>query len=305
MAVAPLATDTAAIPAAGLARPVSRSRAADFLELTKPRITFLVLVTAAVGYALGLRGGFEPSVFLLMLGGTALLSAGAAVLNQYLERETDSRMERTRHRPLPSGRLDASEARTFGLVLSAAGLALLAGAGWLPALLGLASEASYLLLYTPLKRVTPLCTIVGAVPGALPPMIGWAAARGDLGAGAWALFAVLFLWQLPHFLALAWLYRDEYAQAGLPMLTVRDPRGASTGRQAVLYAAALLPVSLVAGALASAGNVYLWSATALGLLFAFCAARFALRRTASAARSLFLVSILYLPALFAVLVLDR
>jgi protoheme IX farnesyltransferase len=300
-----VATETATMPAATLTRPVPRSRAADFLELTKPRITFLVLVTAAVGYALGLRSAFEPSVFLLMLAGTALLSAGAGGLNQYLEREADALMARTRHRPIPAGRLAPSEARAFGLLLSVAGLALLAGAGWLPALLGLATELSYLLLYTPLKRVTPLCTIVGAVPGALPPMIGWAAARGSLDVGAWSLFAVLFLWQLPHFLALAWLYREEYAQAGFPMLTVRDPEGTSTGRQAVLYAVALLPVSLVAGLLAAAGNVYLWSAAALGLLFALCAARFAWRRTAPAARALFLMSILYLPALLAVLVLDR
>lgn len=301
MGVAP----AAAALEARAAQPASRSRAADFLELTKPRITFLVLVTAAVGYALGLRDGFEASAFVSMLAGTGLLSGGAAALNQYLERDADGRMERTRHRPLPAGRLAPEEALVFGLAISAAGLALLAVAGWLAAALGLATAASYVLLYTPLKRVTSLCTVVGAVPGALPPMIGWAAARGELGAGAWALFAVLFLWQLPHFLALAWLYREDYARAGFPMLTVADRSGSSTGRQAVLYTAALLPVSLIAGSLASAGTGYLWAASALGLGFTACAAWFAWRRSAAAARSLFLASILYLPALFAVLVLDR
>jgi heme o synthase len=283
-----------------------QSRSAAFLELTKPRITFLVLVTAGVGYALGLQGGhFEAPAFLLMLLGTALLSGGASALNQYLEREPDSRMARTRARPLPAGRLGPAEALGFGVAISAAGLALLAAVGWLPAALGLLCAASYVLLYTPLKRKTSLCTVVGAVPGALPPMIGWAAAQGKLGAGAWALFAVLFLWQLPHFLALAWLYRDDYAVAGFPMLTVTDPGGASAGRQAVLYSAALLPASLIAGLLASAGDVYLAAAAVLGLAFLACAARFARVRSMPAARALFLVSILYLPLLFAVLVLDR
>jgi len=278
---------------------------ADFLELTKPRITFLVLVTAAVGYALGRDDVFEASSFLLMLAGTGLLSGGAAALNQYLERDADGRMARTRNRPLPSARVTPPEALALGLVLSAAGLALLAGTGWLAAALGLASAASYVLVYTPLKRVTSLCTVVGAVPGALPPLIGWAAARGELGAGAWALFAVLFLWQLPHFLALAWMYREDYALGGFPMLTVADETGSSTGRQAVLYTTALLPVSLIAGAFASAGTGYLWAASVLGLAFILFAARFAWRRTVAAARALFLVSIFYLPALFAVLVLDR
>ena len=281
------------------------SRASDFLELTKPRITFLVLVTAAVGYALGAPGRFEAPGFLLMIAGTALLSGGVGALNQYLERDADGLMDRTRHRPLPAGRLLPSEALAFGLTISGAGLLLLFAAGWLAGLLGLLTAASYLLLYTPLKRVTSLCTVVGAVPGALPPVIGWAAARGELGAGAWALFAVLFLWQLPHFLALAWLYREDYARGGFPMLTVSDTDGSSTGRQALLYAAALLPVSLLAGLLTSAGNAYLWAATALGILFAGAAARFAWKRTNSAARTLFLFSILYLPALFGALVIDR
>jgi protoheme IX farnesyltransferase len=281
------------------------SRAADFLELTKPRITFLVLVTTAVGYALGSAGRFEAIPFVLMIAGTALLAGGVGALNQHIERDADARMERTRHRPLPAGRLLPSEALAFGLSISGVGLALLFAAGWLAGLLGLLTAASYLLLYTPLKRVTSLCTVVGAVPGALPPVIGWAAARGELGAGAGALFAVLFLWQLPHFLALAWLYREDYARAGFPMLTVSDTDGASTGRQALLYAAALIPVSLLAGLLTSAGDGYLWAATALGVLFAAAAARFAYKRTASAARTLFLFSILYLPTLFGALVIDR
>ncbi len=284
---------------------VSRTRIADFVELTKPRITFLVLVTAAVGYALALRGPFDASSFLFLLAGTAFLSGGASALNQYLEREADGRMLRTRGRPIPAGRVAPAEALGFGLLISAAGLALLTAAGWLAGLLGLLSAASYVLLYTPLKRVTSLCTVVGAVPGALPPMIGWAAARGTLDASAWSLFAILFLWQLPHFLSLAWMYREDYARAGFPMLSVTDPDGRATGRQAVLYAAALLPATLLAGVLAGAGEGFLWSALALGLLFLAFSARFAWKRTVASARGLFLLSVLYLPAVLSLLVLGR
>jgi len=284
---------------------VSSTRARDFVELTKPRITFLVLVTAAVGYALALRGPFEAASFLFLLAGTALLSGGASALNQYSEREADGRMLRTRHRPIPAGRVTPAEALNFGLAISAAGLALLAAAGWLPAFLGLVSAASYVLLYTPLKRVTSLCTVVGAVPGALPPMIGWAAARGKLDPGAWALFAILFLWQLPHFLSLSWMYREDYARGGFPMLSVTDADGRATGRQAVLYSAALLPATLLAGVMASAGEGFLWSALALGLLFLGFSARFAWKRTIASARGLFLLSVLYLPAVLSLLVLSR
>ena len=283
----------------------SASRVQDFVELTKPRITFLVLITTAVGYALGLPDAFEASSFFFLMTGTALLSGGASALNQYMEREADGRMHRTRNRPIPAGRVAPAEALAFGLTICALGHAFLVAAGWLAALLGLASAASYVLLYTPLKRVTSLCTVVGAVPGALPPMMGWAAARGRLDAGAWALFAILFLWQLPHFLALAWMYRDDYERGGFPMLPVTDREGGSTGRQAVLYAAALLPATLLAGMLVSAGEAFLWSALALGLLFLAFSVRFAWMRTVASARGLFLLSVLYLPAVLTLLVLGR
>jgi protoheme IX farnesyltransferase len=282
-----------------------RARVADFLELTKPRITMLVVVTAAVGYALGLRGAFEPAAFVALLVGTALVSGGASVLNQYWERDADGRMRRTRTRPLPSGRVAPGDALAFGLILSAAGLGLLASAGGLACFLGAAALGSYVLAYTPLKRITSLCTVVGAVPGAIPPLMGWAAARGTLEPGAWALFAVLFLWQLPHFLAIGWIYREDYARGGFPMLTVTDSDGRSTGRQAVLYAAALLPTTLVAGALAAAGPAYLWGALALGAAFLSCAVAFAKTRSLAWARRLFVASVLYLPAVLGLMVFDR
>ena len=282
------------------------ARASDFVLLTKPRITFLVLVTTAVGYALGVGTNFQPGVFVALLVGTALVSGGASALNQWAERDADARMSRTRSRPLPAGRLVPSDAFAFGVAISLVGLVLLASAvNSLTALLAAASLASYVLAYTPLKRITPLCTLVGAIPGAIPPMMGWVAATGSLGRVAWALFAVLFLWQLPHFLAIAWIYRDDYARGGFPMLPVTDPGGDSTARQSVAYASALVPVTLLAGAFAGAGPVYLWSAVGLGVLFLGCAVAFAVLRSTRSARWLFLVSVLYLPAVLGLMVLDR
>ena len=281
------------------------SRAADFAELAKPRITSLVLVTAAVGFAVGGQGSIDWLAFFVFMAGTALLCGGASALNQYLERDADALMERTRRRPIPGGRIRPEEALVFGLALSAAGLAVLAFVNPLTLALGAASLVSYVLAYTPLKRVTSLCTVVGAVPGALPPLMGWAASRGSLGAAGWGLFAILFLWQLPHFLAIGWLYRDDYARGGFPMLAVTDRDGASTGRQAVLYATALLPVTLAAGLLASAGAGYLWGGLVLGLGFLACAAAFAWKRTVGSARRLFLASVLYLPLLLGLMVFDR
>jgi protoheme IX farnesyltransferase len=298
MEVAP-AADVSALAVA------APSRAADFVELSKPRITSLVLVTAAVGFAVGSRSGFDGLAFLVFMAGTALLCGGASALNQYLERGTDALMERTRRRPIPAGRLRPEEALVFGLALSGAGLAVLAFVNALTLGLGALSLLSYVLAYTPLKRVTSLCTVVGAVPGALPPLMGWAAASGSLGAAGWGLFAILFLWQLPHFLAIGWLYREDYARGGFPMLAVTDKDGASTGRQAVLYATALLPVTLAAGMLASAGPGYLWGALLLGLGFLGCAAAFAWKRTVGGARRLFLVSVLYLPLVLGLMVFDR
>ena len=291
------------VPVAAVAAP--RARVADFVELTKPRITMLVLVTTAVGYALGLTGAFSAAALGALLAGTALVSCGASVLNQYAERDADARMNRTEKRPLPSGRVTPADALAFGLVLSAAGLGLLATVNGLTYILGAAALGSYVLAYTPLKRVTSLCTIVGAVPGAIPPLMGWAAARGTLGAGALALFAVLFLWQLPHFLAIGWIYREDYARGGFPMLTVTDESGRSAGRQAVLYAAALLPAALVAGELSAAGPVFLAGALLLGGAFLYFAASFARTRSLASARWLFLASVLYLPAMLGLMVFDR
>ncbi len=290
------------VPGATLA--AAPARANDYLELAKPRITFLVVITAAVGYAVG-PGHFDPAVFLALVIGTAFVSGGASALNQYRERDTDALMDRTRNRPVPAGRIAAADARAFGLVLCGGGLALLFSAAPLAAGLGLAALGSYVLVYTPMKRLSSLCTVVGAIPGALPPMMGWAASRGTLDAGAWALFAILFFWQLPHFLAIGWMFRDDYARGGFPMLTVTDRDGSSTGRQMVLYSAALLPVTLFAGALVSAGRFYLWGAVVLGLVFLAGSARFAWARTLSSARWLFLISILYLPILLGLMVLDR
>ncbi|MEP6993255.1 MAG: heme o synthase [Acidobacteriota bacterium] len=290
-------------PAASIA--VAPSRLADFLELTKPRITALVLLTAAVGYAVAGQGAFQAPRFLLFLAGTALLCGGASALNQYVEREADGKMLRTNRRPIPAGRVRPEEALRFGLALCAAGLLALSGVNVPTFVLGAASVLSYVLAYTPLKRVTSLCTVVGAVPGALPPLMGWTAARGDLGPAGWALFAILFLWQLPHFLAIGWLYREDYARGGFPMLAVTDPDGSASGRQMVLYTTALLPVTLAAGVLASAGRGYLWGAVVLGLAFLACAVLFAARPNPGAARRVFLASVLYLPVLLGLMVFNR
>jgi protoheme IX farnesyltransferase len=294
MEVAPAASAVAVAP----------SRAADFLELTKPRITALVLVTAAVGYAVGVDV-FSSGAFLLFMAGTALLCSGASALNQYLEREADARMVRTSRRPIPAGRLRPEEALAFGLSLSAVGLVVLAAVNGLTLALGALSLLLYVLAYTPLKRVTSLCTVVGAIPGALPPLMGWAAARGSIGAAGLGLFSILFLWQLPHFLAIGWLYREDYARGGFPMLAVTDIDGASTGRQSLLYATALLPVTLLSGMLAGAGKGYLWGALILGAGFLACAGFFAWKRSIPAARRLFLASVLYLPVLLGLMVFDR
>ena len=283
----------------GAAAPESR-RLADFLTLTKPEITFNVVLTALVGFLAAAHGsGIEVLVLLQTLLGTALVAGAASTLNQWAERDLDAVMKRTGRRPLPAGRLTPGESLIFGLGLAAAGTTYLSlTVSPLASALAALTAASYLLVYTPLKRVTSLATVVGAVPGAIPPLIGWAAARGRLDAGAWVLFLILFFWQMPHFLALAVLYRKDYARAGFRVLPVVDPDGASTGRQSVLYALALLVVSLLPTPLRMAGPLYFLGALVLGGGFVYFGVRLAVSPDNNArASALFRYSLLYLPAL--------
>jgi protoheme IX farnesyltransferase len=283
-----------------------RTSAADYLELTKPRITLLVVFTALVGFVMAGPRPLSARALAAALLGIALVAAGASALNMLLERDTDALMQRTRQRSLPAGRLRPGEAPLFGLALSGLGMGELAWlSGGLAAAVALLTWASYLFLYTPLKRRTSLSTLVGALPGALPPVIGWAAARGTLDPGAYVLFAVLFLWQIPHTLAIGWIYRDDYARAGLPLLPVLDREGHLTGRQAVVHSLALLLVSLTPGVAGLAGPVYLAGAVALGTGLLGFALRLAVLRSLAAARALFLASVAYLPVLFVLLLVDR
>jgi heme o synthase len=282
------------------------TRVTDYIALTKPRLNFLVVATSAAGYYLGAVD--RPNLFAMMaaVGGTALVAGGAAVLNQVYERDTDALMRRTRQRPLPDGRIDIFDAKVFGAVLSAAGLLLLAAqANLLAAALALTTLAVYLAVYTPIKRRTPLATLVGAVPGALPPLIGWAASHQSVSIGGAALFAIVFLWQIPHFMAIAWLYRDDYAKAGFPMLPVIEPEGRRAARHALLYAAALVPVTLVPAYVSVSGRVYAAAAVVLGLALLWLAAQFARTRSDASARALFFGSIIYLPLLWICMIADK
>jgi protoheme IX farnesyltransferase len=284
----------------------ARERVAAYVELTKPRITFLIVLTAAAGFALASQGSVDYPGLLRAMLGIALLSSGIATINQYMERDLDALMRRTVNRPLPSGKLFPWEALAFG-----AGLTVLAEiylAVWvnpLSAVLGLTVIAGYLFAYTPLKTRTTLSTMVGAFPGAVPPLIGWAAARGTVSLEAWVLFAILFLWQFPHFLAIAWMYREDYSRAGILMLPVVEPDGRVTAQQIVIYTLLLLPVSLLPTALGTSGKVYLVGAIILGLLFLYSSVRAALSKSRQEARRLLLASVIYLPLLFILMVLDR
>jgi protoheme IX farnesyltransferase len=279
---------------------------ADLVELTKPRITLMVVVTAGIGLLLASGGRVPMAMVLHALLGTGLVAAGSAALNHVLERDIDALMRRTANRPLPAGRMHPDLALTLGVGLAVAGLVeLTLGVNLLTALLGAVALAGYLFVYTPLKKISPLATVVGAVPGAIPPMMGWAAVTESLDPGAWVLFAILFLWQLPHFLAIAWMCREDYARAGLPMLPVIHPDGRSTARQMVLWGAALLPVSLLPSMLGLTGSAYFLGALGLGLFFLAVCVAFAVSLSALAARRVLLTSVLYLPAVLAVMVLDR
>jgi heme o synthase len=288
------------------ALPAERTAASDYLALTKPRITLMVVLTALMGFVLASPETPKVLPLLAALVGTGLVAAGASALNMVMERRTDALMRRTQDRPLPAGRLRTPEAAAFGLALTSLGLAGLTWfSGPLAAAVALVTWASYVFLYTPLKVRTSLATIVGAFPGALPPVIGWAAARQAIDPGAFILFAILFLWQIPHFLAIAWIYRDDYARGGLPMLPVLDPEGRITGRQAVAHTLALLVVSLTPPVAGLAGAPYLVGALLLGVGFAAVAVAAAVQRTLPWARRMFLASLAYLTLLCALLFVDR
>jgi protoheme IX farnesyltransferase len=276
-----------------------------YFELTKPRITWLILMSTGIGYWFGLLPGWSLSNLLHTLLGTALLASGTAVLNQWYERDVDALMRRTRGRPLPAGRVLPGRALAFGVVLSAAGFVeLWLAVNPLAAWLGLFTLGSYLLLYTPLKRRSPVCTTVGAFSGAMPPLIGYAAAAGHLTAQAWVLYGILFLWQFPHFLSIAWIYREDYGRGGIAMLPVVRPEGVETARQILITSLLLIPLSLVPAFIGMSGRLYLAAALGLGLVYFGASLRLARVRSMLRARQLLLTSVVYLPLLYAFALFD-
>jgi protoheme IX farnesyltransferase len=284
----------------------ARERASAYVELTKPRITFLIVLTSAAGFGLASRRGIDYLALVSALLGIALLSSGIATLNQYAERDLDCLMRRTAGRPLPSGKLAPWEALAFGAGLTiAAEVYLLLLVNPLSALLGLTVIAGYLFGYTPLKTRSSLSTVVGAFPGAVPPLIGWTAATGALSIEGWVLFAILFLWQFPHFLAIAWMYREDYSRAGILMLPVVEPDGRVTAQQIVLYTLMLIPVSLLPTVLGISGRFYFFGAIVLGLLFLYSSIRAAFSMSRQQAKQLLLASVLYLPLLFILMVVNK
>ncbi len=278
----------------------------DYIALTKPRITWLILMSTGVGYFFGARGGWHWLTLLHTIIGTGLIASGTAALNQWYERAADAKMKRTQARPLPSGRLSASNALIFAILISVAGfielfVAVNALTGWL----GLFTLLSYLFIYTPLKQRSPHSTTIGAIPGAMPPLIGYAAASGTLTWDAWILFAILFFWQFPHFYAIAWMYREDYERAGIRMLPVVEPDGESTARRILLYSLILIPISMIPKFLAMTGNLYLVGALALGLFFLYAGVRVSFDRTRQQARRVLLASVVYLPILYGLMLFDR
>ncbi|MDX2080103.1 MAG: heme o synthase [Terrimicrobiaceae bacterium] len=292
--------------ATAIATDRSESLVSDILTLVKARLSLLVLITTLVGFLIGWRGPMDWVLLSATIVGTALCAAGAAALNQWWERDLDARMKRTKNRPLPAGRLRPTDALVCGLVFSISGLVLLLGfTNIRAAFLAFATIAIYILVYTPMKRVSSLNTLVGAVPGALPPLIGWLAARGSYQLEGCLLFAILWFWQMPHFLAIAWMYREDYANAGCVMLPASDPDGSLTGRQSVLYALCLLVISLIPGLMGFNSPVYFFGALILGTAFAWFALRFLLIRDRASARRLFFASIVYLPVVLGLLVATK
>lgn len=278
------------------------------IELTKPRITVFILMSAAIGFLCGAHVGAGWNLWTVLhaMIGTALIASGTAALNQWYERDADAKMNRTRMRPIPSGRVTANQALLFGLTIAVIGLVELAtGVNWLTGALGLFTMVSYLCAYTPLKQRSPVSTTIGAIPGAMPPLLGYAAAAGKLTAEAWVLYAILFLWQFPHFYAIAWMYREDYARAGIRMLPVVEPDGESTARRIWLFSLLLIPISILPQFFGDAGTIYTIGALALGLLFFGASLRASFERTRPRARQVLLASVVYLPLLYGLLVLDH
>jgi heme o synthase len=287
----------------------------DYIELTKPRITWLILMSTGIGYFFGLPRAANPWEFLRAIpllqllhtiAGTALIASGTAALNQWCEREADRKMRRTAARPLPSGKMPPANALAFGILLSVVGfLELWLGVNLLAGVIGAFTLASYLFIYTPLKQRTWWSTTIGAIPGAMPPVIGYAAAAGTLPRESWVLFAILFLWQFPHFYSIAWMYKEDYARAGIRMLPVVEPDCRSTARQIVLYGVALIPVSLIPELLGMSGRIYFVGALLLGLWFLYSGVRVALERSLARARGVLVASVLYLPLIYGLMLIDR
>lgn len=283
-----------------------REKLAAYVELTKPRIAFMLVLTSAAGFYLGTDKSFDPMLFINSMIGILLLAFGVATLNQVWEKDTDALMERTAKRPLPTQKMSSAEALVFGISLCVVAeiyLAFLVNA--LTAVLGLIVIIGYVLLYTPLKTRTSASTAVGALPGALPPLMGWTAVANEITLGAWVLFAILFIWQFPHFLAIAWMYREQYAKAGILMLPVVEPAGKITARQIIVFSALLLPVSLAPFFIGFAGLIYLIGATVLGLWFLWASVQAARAKSIEKARKLLLVSVIYIPLIFLLMVFDK
>lgn len=281
-------------------------RLADYWVLTKPEVNFLVVISTLAGYYVALQGPLDILLLLNTLLGTLLVASGTGTLNQYIERNSDASMRRTARRPLPAGRIKAIEALVFGLMLAmGGGLLLWVEVNPLASVLALLTLTTYLLIYTPLKRKTALCTLIGAFPGAMPPLIGWAAARGSLNMDSLVLYSILFLWQFPHFLAIAWMYREDYSRAGLRMLPPEDPDGRLTSRQIIAFLVALVVVSMVPALIGQVGKVYLFGVAVLGTYFLLHGARLARNRTNVLARRLVLASVLYLPLVFGLMMFDK
>jgi protoheme IX farnesyltransferase len=295
-----------ASPVLAEAAPLARLRVAEYLDLTKPRIALLVLFTVAVGVLFASGPLLDIWLLINVVSGTALVAAGASALNQWLERDTDARMHRTENRALPSGRLQPMEALVFGWLLGVGGtlyLAVTLPTPW-AAVLAAVTFIGYVFVYTPLKTRTTLNTLIGAIPGALPPIIGWVAVRGSIGGEAIALFLILFLWQIPHFLAIAWIYRADYGRAGLKMLPVVDPSGLMTGQRMIGYCLVLIPASLLPVTGGVVHPVYYLGAVLLGLMFLGSAVWFYCDRSIKSARRVLKASLLYLPGLLLILLLD-